>query len=98
MAYFASKNRTSNVYSYTDLERTKRPYGGRRYESWRHYSRLSRSEKGDMALIYHTGDEKQVVEIAEIISNPYIDPGLGIRNIFVFDIKPKEQIKESRNS
>jgi predicted RNA-binding protein with PUA-like domain len=31
-------------------------------------------KKGDLALFYHTGDEKQVVGIAEVIREAYPDP------------------------
>ena len=31
-------------------------------------------KKGDVALIYHTGDERAAVGVAEITSNPYPDP------------------------
>ncbi len=31
-------------------------------------------ERGDQVLIYHTGDEKAVVGVAEAVSDPYPDP------------------------
>jgi predicted RNA-binding protein with PUA-like domain len=34
-------------------------------------------KKGDRRLFYHTGDEKQVVGITEIASDPYPDPKEG---------------------
>ena len=49
-------------------------------------------KKGDTAFIYHTGDEKQVVGIAEVISNPYIDPNANNPRLYVFDIKPKKKL------
>lgn len=49
--------------------------------------------KGDLALIYHTGDEKAVVGIAEIISDPYPDPRAGDPKIVVIDIAAKKRLK-----
>ncbi len=31
-------------------------------------------KKGDLALIYHTGDERAAVGVAEVVSAPYPDP------------------------
>jgi predicted RNA-binding protein with PUA-like domain len=43
---------------------------------------------GDMALIYHTGDERQAVGLAEITSAPYADPKLGDSKLVVVDVRP----------
>src|SRR5215813_10887888 len=40
--------------------------------SWN--DQVKRGEKGDRALFYHTGEEKQVVGIAEVIRESYHDP------------------------
>src|SRR5882724_8062159 len=48
--------------------------------------------KGDLALIYHTGDERQAVGIAEIVSKPYADPKEGDEKLAVVDLKPKEKL------
>lgn len=50
--------------------------------------------KGDLAFIYHTGSEKQIVGIAKIISNPYPDPNDKMGKLFVFDIQPVERLKK----
>ena len=50
-------------------------------------------KKGDLAFIYHTGNEKQIVGIAEISSNPYPDPKLKNPKLVVVDLKPKEKLK-----
>src|SRR5579871_3645128 len=50
--------------------------------------------KGDLALIYHTGDERQAVGIAEIVSKPYADPKEGDERLAVVDLKPKEKLKK----
>jgi predicted RNA-binding protein with PUA-like domain len=42
---------------------------------------------GDLALIYHTGDERQVVGLAEVTSAPYPDPKAGDPKLVVVDVK-----------
>jgi predicted RNA-binding protein with PUA-like domain len=49
-------------------------------------------KKGDVALIYHTGDERAAVGVAEITSNPYPDPNEGDDKLVVVDLKPKKQL------
>jgi predicted RNA-binding protein with PUA-like domain len=48
------------------------------------------ARKGDLALVYHTGDEKAVVGLAEIVSDPYPDPKEKGR--VVFDLRPLERL------
>ena len=43
-------------------------------------------KRGDDALIYHTGDEKAVVGLARIASDPYPDPAAGDPRRVVVDI------------
>jgi predicted RNA-binding protein with PUA-like domain len=45
-------------------------------------------KKGDRAFIYHTGKEKAIVGIAEIVSNPYSNPETENEKHLVVDIKP----------
>src|SRR5262245_54623735 len=42
---------------------------------------------GDLALIYHTGDERQAVGLAEVTTAPYADPKLGDPKLVVVDVK-----------
>src|SRR3954447_21708711 len=49
-------------------------------------------KKGDLALIYHTGDEKAAVGVAEITSNPYADPKADDEKLVVVDLKPKRKL------
>ena len=44
-------------------------------------------KKGDQALIYHTGDERAAVGIAEITSGPYANPKEQDEKLVVVDIK-----------
>jgi predicted RNA-binding protein with PUA-like domain len=41
----------------------------------------------DLAFIYHTGDERQAVGMAEVISNPYPDPKLNDPKRAVVDVR-----------
>ena len=49
-------------------------------------------KKGDAALIYHTGDERAAVGIAEVVSGPYADPKEGDEKLVVVDVKPKKKL------
>jgi predicted RNA-binding protein with PUA-like domain len=54
---------------------------------------LREMKKGDLAYIYHTGNEKQIVGIAELISNPYPDPKQKDVKLVVVDLKPRDRLK-----
>jgi predicted RNA-binding protein with PUA-like domain len=54
---------------------------------------LRSMKKNDLALIYHTGDERQVVAVAEVLSNPYPDPKQDNKKLVVIDLKPKRKLK-----
>lgn len=45
-------------------------------------------QPGDQALIYHTGDERRAVGLAELTSAPYPDPQLGDPKLIVVDLRP----------
>lgn len=53
---------------------------------------IRNARKGDLAFIYHTGDERQIVGIAEIVSDPYPDPKLDNPKMAVFDVKPRQKL------
>ena len=80
------------VYSYSNLEKDgKTVWDG--VTSPGGLFQIKQVKKGDTVFIYHSGDEKQVVGIAEVISNPYIDPKANNPKLYVFDIKPKKKLK-----
>jgi predicted RNA-binding protein with PUA-like domain len=72
MAYWLFKQEPS-TYSYSQLESdsTTAWDGVANNLALKH---LRSVRKGDRALFYHTGEEKQAVGIMEIISDPYPDP------------------------
>ena len=47
-------------------------------------------KKGDQVLIYHTGEERQAVGVAEVATDPYPDPKL-----VVVDLKAKHPLKRA---
>lgn len=55
---------------------------------------LRRMKKGDRAFLYHTGNEKAIVGLIDVVKGPYEDParaGLtpdGLPKFAVIDIKP----------
>lgn len=56
---------------------------------------IRKMRKGDVVLIYHSGDEKALVGIATVTSNPYPDPKAGNEKIVVIDLKPKKRVKRT---
>ncbi|HEX4123844.1 MAG TPA: EVE domain-containing protein [Tepidisphaeraceae bacterium] len=47
---------------------------------------------GDSAIIYHTGDQRTALGLAEITSAPYPDPKADNPKLVVVDIKPKQKL------
>jgi predicted RNA-binding protein with PUA-like domain len=81
-----------DTYSWDDLVRDKKATwdGISNPTALKH---LRTMKKGDLALFYHTGDERQVVGVAEIISNSYPDPKAKDERLAVVDLKPKKKLK-----
>jgi len=50
-------------------------------------------KKGDLVFFYHTGDERQVVGIMSIVSNPYPNPKEDNERFVVVDVKFKKLFK-----
>jgi predicted RNA-binding protein with PUA-like domain len=48
--------------------------------------------KGDRAFIYHSGDEKALVGLAQIVSDPYTDPKGDDPRLAVVDIEAGERL------
>ena len=87
MAYWLVKTEPS-VYSYETLEREGKSVwdGVTNALALKH---LRNMRKGDLALVYHTGNEKALVGIAEVAVNPYRDPKTDDPKLVVVDIGPK---------
>ena len=74
MAYWLLKTE-AETFSWDDqVKRGSRgePWTGVRNFKARGY--LKEMKKGDLAFFYHTGDEKQVVGVVEVIKEAYTDP------------------------
>jgi len=86
MAHWLFKTEPSE-YSYADLARDKRVVweGVANPTALGH---LRAVKKGDVVAIYHTGNEKSVVGLAEVTRGPYPDPKLGDPKRVVVDLKP----------
>ena len=54
---------------------------------------INSMEKGDLAFFYHSGDEKQIVGIMEIISTAYPNPKEKIPKFVTIDVKYKKRLK-----
>jgi predicted RNA-binding protein with PUA-like domain len=48
--------------------------------------------KGDHALIYHSGDEKALVGLARIVSDPYPDPKAKDSKLAVVEVEAGERL------
>ena len=49
-------------------------------------------QPGDLALFYHTGDQRQAVAIAEITAAAYPDPNASDPKLLVVNLKPLRQL------
>ena len=54
---------------------------------------INSMKKGDQAFFYHSGDEKQIVGILEVISNSYPNPKEKDKRFVVVDVKHKKRLK-----
>jgi len=80
-------------YSYADLERDGTTvWDGVASNAALKHIRAMRP--GDLALIYHTGDQRQAVGLAEITSAPYPDPQAGDPKLVVVDLRPLRQLPQ----
>jgi predicted RNA-binding protein with PUA-like domain len=86
VAYWLLKTEPS-AYSYDDLERLGRDRwdGVRNAVALRHLRAMA---PGDLALVYHTGDERRAVGVCRVVSAPYPDPQAGDERLVVVDVAP----------
>ena len=55
---------------------------------------IGKIKKGDKIFFYHSGKEKQVIGIMEVISNPYPNPEEDNKRFIVVDVKFNKQLKK----
>ncbi|MBW4689777.1 MAG: EVE domain-containing protein [Komarekiella atlantica HA4396-MV6] len=92
MAYWLLKTEPEN-YSYSDLERD----GSTVWDGVNNALALKHLRTmliGDLALIYHTAKERQVMGIAEIVSQPYADPALNDSKRVVVDVRAVGKVNQ----
>jgi predicted RNA-binding protein with PUA-like domain len=75
-----------STYSYGELERQKTAVwdGVKNNLALKH---LRQMKPGDRVLVYHTGDEKAVVGVAEVVSDAYPDPKQKDPKLAVVNLK-----------
>src|SRR5262245_34862240 len=93
MAYWLLKTEPT-VYSYADLERDKKTVwdGVSNNLALKHIRSM---HKGDLVLIYHTGEEKALAGVAEVVSDPYPDPKKNDSKLAAVEVTPKEKLGRS---
>ncbi|MBI1762192.1 MAG: EVE domain-containing protein [Acidobacteria bacterium] len=81
------------AYSYDDLERDKKCiWDG--VSSNQALKNLRAVKLGDEILIYHTGNEKAIVGLAEVIKDAYPDPTANDEHLLVVNLKPKRRLAQ----
>ena len=80
------------VYGFDNLEKEKKTVwdGVHNNLALKHMRSM---KKGDKAIFYHTGDERQAVGIVDIITNPYPNPKESNKRFIVFDVKVSNKLK-----
>ena len=78
MAEWLLKTEPSD-YSFADLEKAGKAVVGRSEEP-RGPRNLRAMKDGDRVIVYHTGDEKAAVGLAEVVREAYPDPKRGTRS------------------
>jgi predicted RNA-binding protein with PUA-like domain len=91
MAFWLLKTEPS-VYSYDDLVRDgKTVWDG--VTNPVALKNIRSMKKGDLVFIYHTGNEKQIIGIAEVVSDPVPDPSKRNPKLTVVEVKAKKKIR-----
>jgi len=94
MAYWLLKTEPDS-YSWDDqLKKGAKGDAWTGVRNFRAREHLNAMKKGDLAFFYHTGDEKQVVGIVEVIREAYTDP-TDKKGVFkAVDIKAVKPLKQ----
>jgi predicted RNA-binding protein with PUA-like domain len=82
-----------DAYSYADLEREVETIwdGVRNNAALKH---LRAMQPGDLALIYHTGNERRAIGIAEVTSAAYPDPQADDPKMAVVNIRASRRLDQ----
>lgn len=81
-----------NAYSYDDLVKKGKDHwdGVRNYAARNHMKAM---KKGDLAFFYHSVNDKEIVGIAECVTEFYQDPTTDDDRWVVVDFVPKQKLK-----
>lgn len=92
MGYWLFKS-DPDSYGYDELERDKKTVwdGVRNPVALKN---LRAAKKGDTVLIYHTGEEKALIGLAEIIREAYLDPKQKDEKLSVVEIQAVRRLKK----
>jgi predicted RNA-binding protein with PUA-like domain len=92
MKYWLMKTEPG-TYSWSDLERDKKTFwdGVRNYQA---RNNLKEMKVGDLALIYHSVNEKAVQGVARIVKEHYQDPSTSDNAWVAVDIAPEFGFKK----
>ena len=90
MAYWLLKTEPS-VFSYDDLVAKGRDMwdGVRNAAALAHMRRMRRD---DLAFFYHTGQERRVVAVCRVVSDPYAEPGQDNPRVQLVDVEPRQRL------
>jgi predicted RNA-binding protein with PUA-like domain len=80
-----------SVYSYDNLERD----GQTMWDGVTNNAALKNiraMQEGDLAIIYHTGDEKCAVGLADVIKGYYVNPEHDDPKLAVCDVRAKQRL------
>ena len=93
MAYWLAKTEPES-FSYTDLEKLGRDCwdGVKNFAALKHMKNM---KQGDLVFIYHTGKEKAIVGVAEVVSPPYPDPNETDKRFVVVDVEPRYPLERA---
>ena len=82
------------TYSWEDLKKDKSTFwdGVRNYQA---RNNMKEMKKGDLALYYHSVNEKSVVGVAKIVKETYQDPTTDDDRWVVVDVAPEMDLKRS---
>ncbi|MDH5382658.1 MAG: EVE domain-containing protein [Cyclobacteriaceae bacterium] len=82
------------TYSWNDLKKDGQTFwdGVRNYQA---RNNLKAMKMGDLALFYHSVNEKCVVGIAEVITEAYQDPSTEDNAWVAVDVKPFKDVKQT---
>ncbi|AFY42198.1 EVE domain-containing protein [Nostoc sp. PCC 7107] len=92
MAYWLLKTEPDK-YSYADLERDSSTVwdGVTNALALKHIRTML---PGDLAWIYHTGKERQITGLAEIVTQPYPDPALNDAKLVVVKVQAVRSVSQ----